>query len=136
MGTSVCKAVLPFSLNPLLDFDITNPRTHKGIPDYALKAFAFDESREEDDGTPNPTLGKGWNTVMKKGHFPKYQDIYPDVWEKNGKQVCSVNESPFAAGGGCNPVFFSENREALELFKADFGIKQVIEQNTPIVQFL
>ena len=128
MGTSVCKAVVQFYVNPLIDFDITNPKYHKHVPHYILRAFV---SEDDYDGMPNPDLGNGWvhNPVKFNG------DIYPDAWEKDGNRVWSINESPYSSGGGCSPAFFSDDLTSLEAFKKDFGITQDIQTNSAVAQF-
>jgi len=129
MGTSVCKAVAPFALALDLDFDLSRQDEVKDVPDVVKKAFIEYMDNGEQSGFD---LGNGWLQTDSK----EFKEVYPHAWSKGKFTVFSVNESQYSAGCGCEPTFFAKSEAALKAFKKDFKIKEKIEKNKAVVQFL
>jgi len=96
---------------------------------------AFEEYYEVDEGNIDIA---GW-TCNPKEDFPragKNKRLHPEIFKKNGKEICVINTSQYSNVGEYDYVVFSDDKHAVELFLKDLNCESKIEDVDSISQTL
>lgn len=138
MGSETLAEAVPFKVNVWGDScDKEEPDTGFPFLDklfYFLERTAYEHECGSKRGQPLPEFNEnGW--VLDVNGM--YGELITNILAKDGQQIHYVNESQFAAGGGEDTCFFSEERSALEQFCDDLGFdKSKIEASKAVQQTL
>lgn len=138
MGFSTLKSVVPFKIEGLF----TGETRHQAVPALLQRFFNYCEPTEEEDdededfveaSEANPVIINNWQMVSESH---RYKNLYVNKLVLNEHTVYLINESMYSNAEDWDLSVFSDSKDALEKFSADFEIHQPIEENKATVQTL